>query len=98
HVGEVGLSDARRIAARIKLAIAEGKDPAADRKAERAAGTFAELAERYVEQYAKKKNKSWEHTRNKLVRPHLLPRWGKLDAKSITRADVRALLARIEAP
>jgi len=98
HVGEVGLSDARRIAARIKLAIAEGKDPAADRKAERAAGTFAELAERYVEQYAKKKNKSWEHTRNKLVRPHLLPRWGKLDAKSITRADVHALMAHIAAP
>jgi integrase len=98
HIGEVGLSDARRIAARIKLAVAEGKDPAADRRAERGAGTFAELAERYVEQYAKKNNKSWQHTRDKLVRPHLLPRWGKLDAKSIARADVRALMARIEAP
>src|SRR5262245_24634214 len=98
HIGDVALADARRMAARIKLAVAEGKDPAAERKAERGAGTFAELAERYVEQYAKKNNKSWEHTRDKLVRPHLLPRWGKLDAKSITRADVRALLARIEAP
>jgi integrase len=98
HIGDVGLADARRMAARIKLAVAEGKDPAAERKAERGAGTFAELAERYVEQYAKKNNKSWEHTRDKLVRPHLLPRWGKLDAKSITRADVRALVARIEAP
>jgi len=98
HIGDVGLADARRMAARIKLAVAEGKDPAAERKAERGAGTFAELAERYVEQYAKKNNKSWEHTRDKLVRPHLLPRWGKLDVKSITRADVRALVARIEAP
>jgi integrase len=98
HIGEVGLSDARRIATRIKLAVAEDKDPAAERKAERGAGTFAELAERYVEQYAKKNNKSWKHTCNKLVRPHLLPRWGKLDAKSITRADVRALMTHIAAP
>jgi integrase len=98
HLGDVGLADARRMAARIKLAVAEGKDPAADRKAERGAGTFADLAERYVEEYAKKKNKSWQHTRDKLVRPHLIPRWGKLDAKSISRADVRALMRRIEAP
>jgi integrase len=98
HLGDVGLADARRMAARIKFAVAEGKDPAAERKAERGAGTFAELAERYVEEYAKKKNKSWQHTRDKLVRPHLIPRWGKLDAKSITRADVRALMRRIEAP
>jgi integrase len=98
HIGEVPLGDARRIAAKVKVAVAEGRDPAAERKAERGAGTFADLADRYVEQYAKKNNRSWEHTRNKLVRPHLLPQWGKLDAKSITRADVRALMARIEAP
>jgi integrase len=98
HIGDVGLADARRMVAKVKLAVAEGKDPAAERKAERGAGTFAELAERYVEEYAKKNNKSWEHTRNKLVVPHLLPRWGKLDAKSITRADVCALMSRIAAP
>jgi integrase len=98
HIGGVGLSDARRIAAKVRLAVAEGKDPAAERRAERDAGTFADLAERYVEQYAKRKNRSWKHTRDKLVRPHLLPRWGKLDAKTITRADVRALMGRIEAP
>jgi integrase len=98
HIGEVPLGDARRIAAKVKVAVAEGKDPAAERKAERSAGTFGDLADRYVEQYAKRKNKTWKHTREKLVEPHLLPRWGKLDAKSITRADVRALMARIEAP
>jgi integrase len=98
HLGDVGLADARRIAAKVKLAVAEGKDPAAERKAERGAGTFAELADRHAEEYAKKNNKSWQHTRNKLVIPHLIPRWGKIDAKSITRADVRALMSRIEAP
>jgi integrase len=96
HLGDVGLADARRMAIRIKLAVAEGKDPAAERKAERGAGTFAELAERYVEQYAKRKNKSWRQA-DALVRKHLLPRWGRLDARSIARSDVRAMMGRIEA-
>src|SRR5262245_54582427 len=43
HIGDVALADARRMAARIKLAVAEGKDPAAERKAEGGAGTFADL-------------------------------------------------------
>ena len=33
----------------------------------------------------------------KLVARHLLPRWGKLKAAAITRADVRAVMARIGA-
>jgi integrase len=98
HIGDVGLAEARVRAREIKVEIARGKDPAAERKAERGAGTFADLADRYVQQYAKRYNKSWQHTRTRLVVPHLLPRWGKLDAKSITRGDVRALVARIEAP
>jgi hypothetical protein len=36
----------------------DGKDPAADRKAERTSGTFGELAILYRD-HAKKKNKSW---------------------------------------
>jgi integrase len=100
HIGDasaVGIADARRIAARIMAEVAEGKDPVAERMAERGSGTFAELAERYVEQHAKRKNKSWRQA-DALVRKHLLPRWGKLDTKSITRADVRAVMRRIEAP
>ena len=33
-----------------------------------------------------------------LVRRYLLPRWGKLSAASIARADVKAVMATIEAP
>ncbi len=40
--------------------VAKGKDPQADRRAHRQLGTFEELASRYVEEYAKKKNRSWE--------------------------------------
>jgi integrase len=95
--GAIGLADARTLAAEAMLAVARGKDPAAEKRAERGAGTFAELAERYVEHYAKRRNKSWAQA-DKLIRRHALPRWGKLQAASIGRADVRAMMSRIEAP
>jgi hypothetical protein len=79
------------------LAVARGRDPAAEKKAERGAGTFAELAERYLSEHAKRHNKSWEQP-DRLVRRYLLPKWGKLQATTISRADVKALMARIEAP
>ncbi len=93
----IGLADARKLASRVMFQVAEGKDPAAERRAERNKNTFAELAERYVEEYAKKRNKSWRNTQ-KLVARNLLPRWGKLPASDITRSDVRAMMASIEAP
>src|SRR5262249_34852299 len=89
HIGSVGLSDARKIAQQVRLDAAHGKDPAAERRAERNAGTFAELADRYVSEHAKRKNKSWEQA-DYLVRKRLLPRWGKVNANAITRKDVRA--------
>src|SRR5262245_10654738 len=96
-VGAIGLADARTLAAEAMLAVARGKDPAAEKRAERGAGTFAELAERYVEHYAKRRNKSWAQA-DKLIRRHALPRWGKLQAARISRAEVRAMMSRIEAP
>jgi integrase len=92
----IGLADARKHAARVLLEVINGKDPAAEKKAERGAGTFAELAARYVETYAKKRNKSWAQA-DRLVQRYLIPSWGKLLAPSITRADVKAMMARIEA-
>jgi integrase len=93
----VGLSDARTLAAESMLAVARGKDPAADKRAERGAGTFAELASKYLEQHAKKHNKSWQQA-DALVSRFALPRWGKLQASSITRGDIKTMMARIEAP
>jgi integrase len=99
HVGDVGLADARRIAAKVRLAVAEGKDPVAERQAERGAGSFAELADRYLEARLKagKRVKSYKHARH-LVERWLLPRWGKLDAGTITRVDVEKLHEKITAP
>jgi Arm DNA-binding domain len=100
HIGDagaIGLSDARTLAAEAMLAVARGHDPAAEKKAERSKGTFAELAERYVEQWAKRHNKSWRQA-DALVRRHALPRWGKLQAATITRSDIKTMMASIEAP
>jgi integrase len=99
HIGRadaIGLADARRLAGKIMVRVADGEDPQADRKAERTSGTFEELAARYAA-YAEGKNKSWRQA-DKLVRKHLLPRWAKLKTADIKRADVKAMLTGIEAP
>jgi integrase len=100
HLGDanaIGLADARVLAAEAMLAVARGKDPAAEKRAERGAGTFAELAQHYVERYAMKRNKSWRQS-DDLIRRYARPRWGKLQASTITRGDARVLVTSIEAP
>jgi len=90
----IGLSDARMLAAKAMLAVAEGKDPAAEKKAERGAGTFADLAAKYVEQYGKLNNKSWKAS-DTLIQRYVVPRFGKLAAAAITRGDVKAMMGRM---
>jgi integrase len=90
----IGLSDARIEAQKHMLAVAQGLDPAAERKAERHAGSFADLAARYVEQCARRKNKSWKAS-DGLIQHYALPRFGQLAASAITRPDIRALMAKM---
>ena len=59
---------------------------------------FADLAGHYVELYAKTAQQVLEAGRGAWWRSHLLPRWGKMKASAISRADVRAVMVRIEAP
>jgi hypothetical protein len=73
----IALSDARMLAQEHMLAVAKGGDPAADKRAERSRGTFADLATQYVEQYAKVHNKSWRQA-DALLQRLAVPRWGKL--------------------
>jgi integrase len=100
HIGNadaIGLSDARKLASRVMFQVAEGKDPCSDRKAERSKETFEDLAARYVDEHAKRRNRSWKQA-DALVRRHLLSRWGKLQAASINRSDVKAAMTSITAP
>src|SRR5271168_1388578 len=62
HLGDarvIGLGDARIMAAETMLAVAKGADPAAEKRAERSAGAFADLHQQYLDRHARKHNKSW---------------------------------------
>jgi integrase len=100
HLGNaraIALAEARKFAGKIMVQVAAGTDPHADRLAMRGRGSFEQIAARYAEEYAKKRNKSWRQA-DALVTRYLLPRWAKLDIGSIRRPDVRAAMADIAAP
>lgn len=46
-VDAIGLADARKLAGKIMVRVADGEDPQADRKAELSSGTFEDLASKY---------------------------------------------------
>jgi integrase len=95
----VSLTYARQEATRLRLEVHHGKDPAS--KAQTCAlnsrNTFAVIAARYVEEHSKRKNKSWRQG-STLITRYALPHWADRDASTITRSDVRAMLAPITAP
>ncbi len=92
--GKIGLAEARAIA-RDKMAdVVKGVDVQAEKVAARRAGSFEELATRYREEHAKRRNRSWAQA-DFLVRKYLLPTWAKLAAKDVTRADVRRVFRRL---
>jgi integrase len=91
----ISLADARKIAAELMLQVLNGKDPAAERRASRHLTAFSKVHSRYLEEYAKRENKSWSQA-DALIRRFALPVWGDLDASTITRTDVRALLNKID--
>jgi integrase len=97
NAADLGLADARLMAGEAMLAAARGKDPAAEKRAERSKGTFEELAAGYVTQYAQQHNKSWRQAET-LIRSNALPRLGKLAVSNITRSDVKMMMTAIKAP
>src|SRR5262245_1033724 len=55
----ISLANARRLASKIMYQVAEGGDPHGDRLALRGRGSFEQVARRYLEEHAKRKNRSW---------------------------------------
>jgi integrase len=88
--------------AREKAAIAHhavqyaGADPAAVKRAERAAETFAALADAYIERHAKRQKRSWRKDLL-ILQKDALPRFGRRKAKDITRRDIIVMLDEIVA-
>jgi hypothetical protein len=98
---EAARNKARELVPGVKIV---GRDPMAEKKAERSArrkaktGTFEALALAYLDEHAKrnKRLRAWKEDERKL-RVEVLPVWGSRPAAEIRRADVRELLDRIAA-
>jgi integrase len=99
HLGAdaLPLSDARKKVRALRVLVDGGTDPAADKAAQRSSGSFADLAVRYVEDYAKRRNKSWQQA-NALVNRYALKRLGMVSASTIRRDDIEGVLAKIDKP
>jgi len=110
NIGAVSLMDlatARNRAREILGDVAGGLDPADDRRADRQAGTFGELATEYIEKHAKQQKRSWgedhrilygsEQKKRTGKRPHvpLVKRWGHLTVRDMTRREIRLVLDEI---
>jgi integrase len=72
-------------------AASKGADPATEKQIERQADTFAQLAELYLEKYAKPRKRSWKKDDN-LLRRKILPQWRHRALKDIRRRDVLDLV------
>jgi len=90
---DLSLRDARAKADKLRQEIAAGKNPFAQKR-EAPARSFAALAERYLNEHARRhKRSATKDERN--LRLHILPRWGDRDFASIGRSDAIALIERI---
>jgi len=89
----LGLKDARLKATKMAGLVADGKDPAGDRRAERDALTVADLAERFVTEYAAKK-RSGVRQRQALDKD-VLPVIGNHKIGAVTRRDIDRIIERM---
>ena len=93
----LSLAEAREKAAAAHHTVQySGADPAAAKKAARAAETFAELADQYIERHAKRQKRSW-HKDLLILGKDAIPRFGNRKAKDISRRDIIAMLDEIVA-
>ena len=97
----VGLAGARKAANVLRASVDKGENPAALRRAEKAAAltppppaptvfTFGDLCDLYAK-LAPAKKKTWPDDRQKIEK-YLRPAWGARPLRSLTRTDVHALL------
>jgi integrase len=84
--------EARKKAKTLLAEVADGMDPAGERQRTRHAPTVAALADRYLREHVKIKNKpSTGAEFERIVRREIVPELGTLAAEAVTRADVMRL-------
>ncbi|MCC6713900.1 MAG: tyrosine-type recombinase/integrase [Gammaproteobacteria bacterium] len=96
----MGLKEAREELGKRRALLNRGVNPALlereVKRAQREAPTVRELAEDYLERYAKgeRAKRSWRED-ERILNKDVLPRWGEMKAKDVRRLDVVALLDEI---
>jgi integrase len=91
----IPLADARDRAREALRAAAIGDDPAAQKYRDREAPTFKDLVDRYINEYAKPRKRTWKKDK-RLLESNLVPALGRHKAHLITRAELRFELGRIK--
>ena len=89
----LGLKDARLRATKMAGLVADGKDPAGDRRAEREALTVDDLAEQFLTQHADEK-RTGKRQRQALAKD-VLPIIGRAKAAAVTRRDIGRIVDRM---
>jgi integrase len=88
------LAQARERARDERYAVSKGEDPATTKQDGRKAETVGDLAELYIEKWAKPRKRSWKADQNLLTRK-VLPKWCHRAIVDITRQDVRRLVESV---
>lgn len=88
------LHQARELARKRLFDIAAGKDPAETKKYYKEALTVSDLCDRYLEQYAKKRKRSWKDDDGRITL-YIKPALGSRKINDVRRANVAALHSRI---
>lgn len=90
--GSITLDEARKIAQQQLAQVASGTDISAQRQVERSVGTVAELADRYLSEYAEAhKKRSSIKTDKANIENHVLPILGAMAVGDVTRQDIDRL-------
>ena len=90
--GSITADQARRIARQWLAEVARGGDPSAERAATRNAPTMAELADRYMAEYASTRKKPRSAINDEILwRLHILPALGRKRVNAVTYADALRL-------
>jgi integrase len=96
--GAWGPERARREAIRLLGLIRDGKDPAAERSADKAAPSLAEFAARYTTEYAERHRAQRTLTEDAgLLQRYILPALGTLRVRAIGKADMARFHASLHA-
>ena len=94
----LGLADARIKLSEARKLLEQGSDPGdrevQQRRAERVAETVAQLADAYLEKWARPHKRSAAED-ERILHKDVLPAWGRRKANDIARRDVIALLDNI---